>query len=1659
MNTLNYLVSTSQLIRNAAIDGCICGGNCKIYCLIFIWGVVGCLPILTAQNSIFTENALQGNPPSEWDISGAGDLDIQGYATDISYDQGETASFKITSPSDYTIEIYRLGYYNGDGARLIEDIPTIYPAGVQAVPTPDAVTGLVDCGVWTVSATWNIPATAVSGIYIAKLERTDNGGASHIAFIVRDDDGGSDILFKTSDATWQAYNGFGGNSLYTGTVPRASGNASKVSYNRPFLTRNGGAGGGAAEDWLFNAEYPMIRWLERNGYDVSYFTDIDADRLGSEILEHEVFLSVGHDEYWSGPERANVEAARDAGVHLAFFSGNEVYWRTRWEDNYRTLVCYKEGTLGENVCGTKCDPSPEWTGLWRDGCAYPSGDACDPENALSGQLSWDGTTQSMDVPGLYRNLRFWRNTSIANLQPTGTVTFPFGVLGYEWNWEQPQYAPFNPQGRILLSRSNRNGRTHQLSLYRHSSGALVFGAGTVQWSWGLDATHDRAGTPVNTDMQQATVNVLADMGVQPTTLQAGLAVAIASTDAQAPTTTITNPIASASLPVGNTVNVTGTASDIGVGVVAGVEISVDGGNTWQVATIDDIATNVNWSFSWIPITEGAAIIQSRAFDDSGNIGAATSVNVTIAPPAPPVCPCSIWNTQTIPQIITENDNNALEVGVKFRSTVAGFITGIRFYKSPQNVGPFTCNLWDVNGNNLASVSIIDPSATQGWREVEFNTPVAISANTTYIASYHTVSGFYSADEFFFQNQSISNPPLRALQDGEDGFNGVYRYSATSIFPNETFNSSNYWVDVEFVTEVGPDVIPPTVQSTSPPNNAVGVSVNTLINVTFSEGMNSATISGNSFMLSDGMSAVPATIAYNNLTRTATLTPSAPLEYSTAYTATIVSGVNGVKDLANNELAADFSWSFTTAAPPPLPPTDGPGGPILVISAAANPFSRYPVEILRAEGLNEFFAVDISQIDANLLDDYDVVILGEQPLGAAQVTLLTDWVNAGGVLITFRPDADLATLLGLTPTVGSLSEGYIQIANTGPGFGIVNETMQFHGEADYYTLNGATILAILYSDANTATVYPAVTTHDVGSGKAIAFTYDLAKSIVYTRQGNPAWAGQNRDDAVTDDVIRANDLFYGNDPNDPQPDWVDFNKIQIPQADEQQRFLANIIIQNNLQNSPLPRFWYFPNQFKAVVVMTGDDHAGGLTDEFFDTFISLSPQNCSVADWECVRGSSYVYTNTNIGGLGALAYQNLGFEVGIHINTGCNVWTPTSLVNDFDAQLAQFANNFPNIIPPCTHRTHCIAWSDWATQPKEQVARGIRLDVNYYYWPGSWLQNRPGLFTGSGMPMRFADLDGSLIDCYQVSTQFTDESGQDIALHINTLLDNAVGAPGYYGAFCANMHTDRQSSIALATTIIQAAQDRNVPTISSKQLLEWLDGRNGSSFENITWNNNQLSFSIAVGTGANNLFAMLPMNAENVELTSLTLNGNPVNFITETTKGIAYAFFPAAAGNYEATYDVPVTATLQGNVTLQGRTNNTATLTIKLYTPNMNTQIGSDFMATADANGDFTLPGLPAGTFDIYIKKDNYLQKILEDVTLPSGGNASEAFGQLLTGDANNDNFVTLADFSVLLNTFNILNGNPGFDARADFNGDGSVSLADFSLLLNNFNSAGAAPPN
>jgi len=968
-----------------------------------------------------------------------------------------------------------------------------------------------------------------------------------------------------------------------------------------------------------------------------------------------------------------------------------------------------------------------------------------------------------------------------------------------------------------------------------------------------------------------------------------------ATDITPPTVTGTSPAAGATgVPTTTTVSATfseavqaGTpaiAVTTGAGAVAG-------------ATAYDAATRT------VTFTPASALAASTAYtatvsgarDTAGNTMTAFPWSFTTGAAGGSGCPCTIWPATAAPTTASASDDSAVEVGVRFRTSTAGYISGLRFYKGASNTGTHTGSLWTNTGTRLATVTFTGESGS-GWQAATLPSPVAVAANTTYVASYHTDAGFYSLTSSGLAS-AVSRGPLTALANGgSNGANGIYRYGA-SAFPTNSYQASNYWVDVVFDT-TATDNTAPTIAARAPAPGAVGVPTTGAVSVTFSEPVTASSIV---MTLAGPSGAVAGTTAYNAGSSTATFTPAAALATSTGYTV----AVSGARDAAGNVMAPG-SWSFTTAAPPPPPPDQGPGGPVLVVKSAvtgASGFTSFLAEVLRTEGINEFATTDLPAVTASVLSQYDVVLLGPTPLTAAQVDMLTTWVNGGGNLVAFRPDKQLAGLLGLTSTTGTLAEGYLKVDGTAsPGAGITDQTIQYHGTADRYTLAGARAVATLYSSATVATTNPAVSLADVGTsgGQAAAFSFDLAQSLVYTRQGNPAWEKQERDGSSP---IRSDDLYFGGSSTD----WVNLSKVAIPQADEQQRLLANLIGAMNLDRKPLPRFWYFPRSLKAVIVATGDDHATGGTAGRFDQYTANSPTGCVVDDWQCARFTSYIYPNSPLSNSQASAFQSKGFEVGLHPNNNCANFTAASLATTYTDQLATWRSKYSSVPAPSTNRFHCLVWSDWSTQASTEATNGIRLDTNYYYWPGTWINDRPGFMTGSGMPMRFSAKTGGLIDVYQAATQMTDESDQSYPFTPDALLDAALGPEGRYGAFTVNMHTDKATTYE-SDQVLASAQRHGVPLVSARQMLTWLDGRNASSYTGISWSANTLSFTINVGSGANGLTGMVPtLGPAGRTLSTLTRAGTAVPFTRTTIKGVEYAMFTAGPGAYAAEYGASAAA--------------------------------------------------------------------------------------------------------------------------------------------------------
>jgi hypothetical protein len=975
-----------------------------------------------------------------------------------------------------------------------------------------------------------------------------------------------------------------------------------------------------------------------------------------------------------------------------------------------------------------------------------------------------------------------------------------------------------------------------------------------------------------------------------------------SADTQPPTVTMTAPASGTT--VSGTIAVSATASD-NVGV-AGVQFQLDGASLGPEDTVSPSSTTWNTAAA----SNGTHSLRAIARDAAGNATTSTAITVTVDNAPSSTLFTDSFDTNSLanwqPSPLGRLDHWSAAAG-----TAAYDGTGhTQLYAGGSNWLDYTVEAKvrvdtasNYPGGLRGRVNLATGQSYAAWLYPGSNTIKLFRAagwniDTPGILELASATLTISPGVFHTVAMTFQGSSIEVKFDGATVLSATDSQLATGAIALDVSNQPIQFDDISVSGTVAPaDTIPPTVSIT---NLTSGQTVMSAQMVTASATDNFAVASVRFTV--DGA-------------------PLGPADATTPYraiwdTAAVADGTHTIAAIARDQAGNETTASVTVTVSNALT-KQGPGGPILVLTTTADPFSRYYGEILLTEGLNQYRLQDISTLDATLLAVYDVVILPSISLNATQVSVLTTWVNGGGQLIAMRPDAHLASLLGLTASSGTLTNAYLGVnTSVAPGAGIVSQTMQFHGVADFYTVSGsgsgtADTIATLFSDGATSTSHPAITVRSVGTsgGRAAAFTYDLARSVVWTRQGNPAWSAQDRDESG-DGLIRSDDLFFGRASFDFQPDWVDLEKVAIPQADEQQRLLVNLIEYMNRDRKPLPRFWYLPRGKRAAVVMTGDDHASSNGTQLrFDSLIASSSSGCSVDLWECVRGSSYIYETTPIANSLVQQYEAMGFEIGLHPvhNDGaCVLWSPSALAPYYVSELDAFAIKYPAAPPPETSRTHCITWSDYVTQPKVEYASGIRLDTNYYYWPGAWMEDHPaGLFTGSGMPMRFADVDGTPIDVYEATTQMQDESGQTYPFTIDALLDKALGPEGYYAVLTANMHTDRgEPTTSMTVAIVASAQARGVPVVTGRQMLRWIDGRNRSFFSGISKSGATLSFTVNVASGSDGLQAMVPTASASGTLTAVTRDGTPVTFETQTIKGLSYAVFTAQAGAYQVTYSAP-----------------------------------------------------------------------------------------------------------------------------------------------------------
>jgi hypothetical protein len=575
-------------------------------------------------------------------------------------------------------------------------------------------------------------------------------------------------------------------------------------------------------------------------------------------------------------------------------------------------------------------------------------------------------------------------------------------------------------------------------------------------------------------------------------------------------------------------------------------------------------------------------------------------------------------------------------------------------------------------------------------------------------------------------------------------------------------------------------------------------------------------------------------------------------------------------------------------------------PILVVvnDASSNPFGHYIGEILRAEGFNTYDTLHLGSVTLNDLTQHNIVILTETLLTGAQATLFTSYVSGGGRLLAFRPDAQIAPLFGITPVGTNQTNGYLKIRNTHPawGSGLTTATLQIHGAVSRYTVSGASTVATLYSNANTATSNPAIVTASYGTGQTAAFAYDLVKNIIYTRQGNPNNANIDTDG---DTVLRTIDLFQANGGGSP---WIDRDKIPIPQADEQMRLLSHLIQDLTADLIPLPRLWYFPNNAMTMLILTGDAHANP-TQYYQDEIDSISAHGGRITFYISQAGDP---TSAQME-----SWHAQGYEFGIH---------PSAPLADGYTTIDDWWDLVHGTVPRSrTSRNHQVAWEGWTDAADIAVAHNIALDTNFYHW-GTWIQKQDdtwphGYITGSGQPMKFIKANGTILPLYQQLTQLVDEhligglpgGFEDLtaeqAIDVSEqLIDQSLSSD--YAALMTQFHLDYYgfgASQPWAEATLDYASSKGVPTWNADDWLNFTETRHDATFSNLNWSSQsgQLSFTFQSGMStAHNLTLMLPASTSSGQLINVTVDGVVKNFSLKTIKGRQYAFLSIAPGSHQ-----------------------------------------------------------------------------------------------------------------------------------------------------------------
>jgi hypothetical protein len=609
----------------------------------------------------------------------------------------------------------------------------------------------------------------------------------------------------------------------------------------------------------------------------------------------------------------------------------------------------------------------------------------------------------------------------------------------------------------------------------------------------------------------------------------------------------------------------------------------------------------------------------------------------------------------------------------------------------------------------------------------------------------------------------------------------------------------------------------------------------------------------------------------------------------------------------------------------------PSQPILVIqdSNSSDHYQGFVPELLTTEGLNGFQTAQLSDLTAAFLANYDVVILPHLTLTAAQATLLQNYVNAGGTLIGFRPDLKLASVFGVASLGTTLSEAWLKIdTTTAYATALDNTVMRFHGAADLYSQSGATTLATLYNSSTVSTASPAAAINSFGTGKAILFSFDLTQSIVLMRQGNPAWAGYpNSHDGYN--TMRASGMFMDKNSGQFWNDLGDSALNDLPQADIQLRLFSNLVSVTNSIKRPLPRFWYYPNQNRAMLLMTGDDHG-----------LIVSEAQSEINDITGFGGLftyNLWYPFTTVSNAQVTSWLASGYTMAIHFNDTAEVdasgvggsgATWNGMQTLMSTAISSFKTTYPSAPFPVTTRNHFLIWvSNGANGAVDQVAQaklfqnnGIQLDTSYSSFPNRW-----GYMNGSGLPMKFLDTaNGTLVPVYEQATQYED----DVQLGSNaysTQWSNGT-AQGHYIKSLSDSLTKYNTVVTMlnhpenwsgdvqaVAPAMQYAQTNGIPMSTAGSWLSFWQARAATTLSMPSFTSNVLTFT-ATGSPAG-LTLLVPETAgTNRAVSAFQVDGVAQSYKVTAYQGVQYANVVLTAGTHNVSVTYATAGRILGQIT-------------------------------------------------------------------------------------------------------------------------------------------------